>query len=69
MNLQVFQNAASTCSMHVLLVNSDATTLEGNSPGMFKVAYSYMTSQERAKPASIVKKKVTCFDTQLFSQG
>lgn len=38
MNLQDFQDAASACSLHVFPVNSDATTLEGNSPGVFKAA-------------------------------
>jgi len=43
MNLKVFQNAASACLIHVL-VNSYATMLEDNSPGMFKVAYSHVRS-------------------------
>lgn len=43
MNLQVFQNAASTRSMHVILVNSDATMLEGNSSGMFKIYLKWPT--------------------------
>lgn len=55
--------------MHVLLVNSDATMLEGNSSGMFKVAYSYMTSQDLSLILYSRKKKVTYFDTQLFLQG
>lgn len=45
MNLHDFQNAASACSLHVFLVNSRATILEANSPGVFKAAHSYVASQ------------------------
>lgn len=38
MNQQVFLNAASTCSITVILVNSDASVLEGNNSGVFNVA-------------------------------
>lgn len=45
MNLQDFQDAVSACSLHIFLANSDATILEGNSPGAFKIGHSYVTSQ------------------------
>lgn len=38
MNLQVFLKAASTCSLNVTLVNSDASVLEGNNSAIFSGA-------------------------------